>query len=85
MNIKGWMLGRGLLTNPLLVSEKEQSSEIFLKTLKNLHDAFYQNLVEFGYSEGQILNHLKCLLGISVLKISVMESEFSESLRKQEN
>ena len=60
MNIKGWMLGRGLLTNPLLVSEKEQSSEIFLKTLKNLHDAFYQNLVEFGYSEGQILNHLKC-------------------------
>ncbi len=59
-DVKGWMLGRGLLTNPLLVSEKEQSSETFLKTLKNLHDAFYQNLVEFGYSEGQILNHLKC-------------------------
>ncbi len=58
--VKGWMLGRGLLTNPLLVSEKEQSSETFLKTLQNLHDAFYQNLEEFGYLEGQILNQLKC-------------------------
>ncbi|MCW3785728.1 tRNA-dihydrouridine synthase family protein [Plebeiibacterium sediminum] len=57
---KGWMLGRGLLTNPLLLSEEEQSSGFFLKKLQNLHDAFYQNLLEFGYAEGQILNHLKC-------------------------
>ncbi len=54
--VKGWMLGRGLLTNPALLHEQNSALEVIDK----LHDLFYNNLLEFGYAEGQMLNHLRC-------------------------
>ncbi len=59
-HIKGWMLGRGLLSNPLIHTHNIILSEQLITTLQNLHDAFYHQLVDFGYSDAQILNHLKC-------------------------
>lgn len=50
---KGWMIGRGLLANPFMLANVEDD-------MSELHELFYENLRQFGYMEGQILNHLKC-------------------------
>ncbi len=51
-----WMLGRGLLTNPCLLRPELEWRDTMIK----LHDLFLNNLKEFGLSDHQILNQLKC-------------------------
>ncbi|MCW3807649.1 tRNA-dihydrouridine synthase family protein [Plebeiibacterium marinum] len=58
--VKGWMIGRGLLINPLLLSDQDSSCDELLTTIRKIHDCFIENLKMFGYSDPQILNHLKC-------------------------
>ncbi len=58
--VKGWMIGRGILANPLLLRNDSVDNDIFNQTLIHLREAFYNNLKEFGYSDEQTLNHLKC-------------------------
>ena len=54
--VPAWMLGRGLLTNPCLLSPELE----WRVTMMKLHDIFLNNLKKFGLSEHQILNQLKC-------------------------
>ncbi len=55
-DVPAWMLGRGLLTNPCLLHPEMEWRDTMLK----LHDLFLNNLKEFGLTEHQILNQLKC-------------------------
>jgi len=54
------MLGRGLLTNPFMLSGEELTDHHKLIKLKDLHDSFFENLQKFGYSDEQMLTPLKC-------------------------
>ncbi|SMO76393.1 tRNA-U20a,U20b-dihydrouridine synthase [Saccharicrinis carchari] len=55
-DVAAWMIGRGLLANPCMLRPEQE----WRNTMSHLHDLFLNNLREFGYSEHQILNHLKC-------------------------
>ncbi len=58
-SVNGWMIGRGILTNPLLLSKSPISEDSFKQSLFELREQVYNNLVQFGYSDEQILNQLK--------------------------
>ncbi len=58
-SVNGWMIGRGILTNPLLLSKSPISEDSFKQSLFELREQVYNNLVQFGYSNEQILNQLK--------------------------
>lgn len=51
-----WMLGRGLLTDPCMLRPELEWRETMIK----LHDLFLEHLKDFGLTEHQILNQLKC-------------------------
>ncbi len=55
-NTTAWMIGRGLLINPCMLKPELDWKE----TMMELHDLFLDNLKEFGLSDHQILNQLKC-------------------------
>ncbi|WP_066628417.1 tRNA-dihydrouridine synthase family protein [Labilibacter marinus] len=54
--VSAWMIGRGLLINPcMLIPELDWKD-----TIQKLHEEFLTQLQEFGFSDHQILNQLKC-------------------------
>ncbi|WP_044262808.1 tRNA-dihydrouridine synthase family protein [Saccharicrinis fermentans] len=55
-DVQAWMIGRGLLMNPCMLKVDLDWKDCVNK----LHDLFLDYLREFGFSEPQILNQLKC-------------------------
>ena len=54
--VKAWMIGRGLLRNPCMLKPEKDWKETVIK----MHGFYRQYLSEFGLSEHQVLNRLKC-------------------------
>ncbi len=57
--VAGWILGRGLLAHPAMLSGQGSDIDKCKPVVFQLHHLFQENLLAFGYSEAQILNHLK--------------------------
>ncbi len=59
-NVRGWMIGRGLLSNPSMLHEEQGEQEVFRREMiKRIHDLFIQRLQHYKYKDEQVLNHLK--------------------------
>ncbi len=57
--VKGWMIGRGILANPVLTTNNDTTKDGLKQTLIKLREGVYNKLLEFEYSNEQILNQLK--------------------------